>query len=71
LKPVLDLAGPTQVLFGSDFPYASPQVVAAEIEALERFDAVTRPAMEETNALALFPRLASASRGVAKNAVPA
>lgn len=64
LKPVMDLAGPSQILFGSDFPYAPPPIVAAEVEALDRldvFDAASRAAMEETNALALFPRLTSAS----------
>ena len=64
LKPVLDLAGPAQLAFGSDYPYLPPPLVAAEVEGLERldvFDAATRPMMEETNALALFPRLAPAS----------
>jgi predicted TIM-barrel fold metal-dependent hydrolase len=62
MRPVMDLAGPSQILFGSDFPYAPRPIIAAEVEGLERldvFDAATRPAMEETNALALFPRLAS------------
>jgi predicted TIM-barrel fold metal-dependent hydrolase len=74
MKPVLDLAGPTQVVFGSDFPYAPPPVIAAEIEALEKldvFDAVTRPAMEETNALLLFPRLAAALHAASTNPVHA
>lgn len=72
MKPVMDLAGPSQILFGSDFPYAPLPVVAAEVEALERldvFDAATRPAMEETNALALFPRLAATSHTVTKEGV--
>ena len=70
LKPALDLAGPTQIVFGSDYPYLGPPLVAAEVEGLERldiFDAVTRRAMEETNALELFPRLAAAN-AVAKAA---
>ncbi|MES1243257.1 MAG: amidohydrolase family protein [Acidobacteriota bacterium] len=72
LKPVMDLAGPTQILFGSDYPYVKAPLVAAEVQSLDKldiFDAVTRPAMEETNALALFPRLASAGRAVTKDAV--
>src|SRR5262245_8125891 len=72
LKPVLDLAGPSQIVFGSDFPYAPPPVVAAEVEGLERldvFDAASRAAMEETNALARFPRLASGNRAVSKDMV--
>jgi predicted TIM-barrel fold metal-dependent hydrolase len=72
LKPVMDLAGPSQILFGSDIPYAPPPIVAAEVEALEHldvFDAESRAAMEETNALALFPRLASAIRPVPQEIV--
>jgi 6-methylsalicylate decarboxylase len=72
LKPVLDLAGPTQLVFGSDFPYLDGPVLAAEVETLDRldvFDAATRPAMEETNALALFPRLAAAVCATTKDAV--
>lgn len=68
LKPVLELAGPTQLVFGSDFPYLDGPVLSAEVETLDRldvFDAASRTAMEETNALALFPRLAS--RLAAKN----
>lgn len=74
LQPVLDLAGPTQIVFGSDYPYATVPVVAAEVDGLEQldlFDAAARAAMEETNALALFPRLASAGRAAAKNLVEA
>ena len=68
LKPVLDLAGPTQLVFGSDYPYLPSPMVAAEVEGLERldiFDEVTRPMMEEANALALFPRLAAANTAAA------
>jgi predicted TIM-barrel fold metal-dependent hydrolase len=74
MKPVMDLAGPSQILFGSDFPYAPPPVIAAEVEGLERldvFDAVTRRAMEEANALALFPRLAAALPAAPKDLVHA
>ncbi|HKQ61935.1 MAG TPA: amidohydrolase family protein [Candidatus Polarisedimenticolaceae bacterium] len=60
MKPVLDLAGPDHVLFGSDFPYASPPMLAREmrdLDALDVFDASSRAAMESGNALKLFPRL--------------
>jgi 6-methylsalicylate decarboxylase len=72
LKPVMDFAGPTQIVFGSDYPYLGTPMVAAEVEGLERldlFDASSRAAMEETNALALFPRLAAASRAVKNDLV--
>jgi predicted TIM-barrel fold metal-dependent hydrolase len=72
LKPAMDLAGPTQILFGSDYPYLGAPMVAEEVEGLEQldvFDAVTRPMMEESNALALFPRLAAANPAVTKEVV--
>lgn len=72
LKPVMDLAGPSQILFGSDFPYAPTPIIAAEVDGLERldvFNAESRAAMEETNALALFPRLAAAIGAATKDAV--
>ncbi len=61
MKPVMDLAGPNQIVFGSDFPYATDALVATEVHELDRlevFDAATRQAMERGNALKLFPRLA-------------
>lgn len=67
LKPVLELAGSAQIVFGSDFPYLDGPVLSAEVETLDRldvFDAASRAAMEETNALALFPRLTSANSTV-------
>lgn len=65
MKPVLDLAGPEHVLFGSDFPYAAGPVLTKELrdlDQLELFDAGTREAMENGNARRLFPRLEAPGR---------
>ena len=59
MRPVLDLAGPTQILFGSDFPYVHGKLLDFELEQLDQldvFDDKTRAAMTQGNALALFPR---------------
>jgi predicted TIM-barrel fold metal-dependent hydrolase len=62
LSALQALVGPTQILFGSDFPYVSEAIVLAEGERLDGyrgFDARSRPMMECTNAEALFPRFAA------------
>jgi 6-methylsalicylate decarboxylase len=59
MKPVLDLAGPGHVLFGSDFPYVHGDVLDYEVEQLDEldvFDPPAREAMTNGNALKLFPR---------------
>jgi predicted TIM-barrel fold metal-dependent hydrolase len=51
----------SQVLFGSDFPYATPAVLQAEKYGLENskvLDEGARVAIDRENALALFPRFA-------------
>jgi|HubBroStandDraft_5_1064220.scaffolds.fasta_scaffold00402_16 predicted TIM-barrel fold metal-dependent hydrolase len=56
-----DFAAPDRILFGSDFPYAPPDVAAYFIEALDanaHLDSAERTAINSGNALALFPRLA-------------
>jgi 6-methylsalicylate decarboxylase len=56
-----DFAAPDRILFGSDFPYAPPDVAAYFIEAFdanEHLDAAERAAINSGNAFALFPRLA-------------
>jgi 6-methylsalicylate decarboxylase len=61
MKPVLDLAGPGHILFGSDYPWAPAPAVAAQVAQFERlpvFDPAVREAVARTNALALFPGLA-------------
>src|SRR5262249_14169097 len=55
LGATLDLVGPSRVLFGSDYPYAVPPVMAKQLADLERvkvFDAEARRKMESENALA-------------------
>lgn len=65
LKCLMEIADPSRVVFGSDFPFSRhrnpAQDVATMIAAFEAFDgwdAATRRAIESSNALALFPRLA-------------
>jgi 6-methylsalicylate decarboxylase len=62
LGAALDLVGPERVLFGSDYPYAIPPIMAkqlADLEQVEVFDASSRRAMQSGNALRLFPKLAA------------
>ena len=52
----------SQVLFGSDFPYVTPAVLAAEkygIENSKVLDDEDRVAIDRTNALQLFPKFAN------------
>jgi 6-methylsalicylate decarboxylase len=61
MKPAMDFAGPSQLVFGSDFPYASSSVVSMEVNDLEQldvFDPASRRAMEAGNAAGLFRRWA-------------
>jgi predicted TIM-barrel fold metal-dependent hydrolase len=60
LAALLDLADPSQILFGTDHPYISDDVVAAESAGLDRFaglDDRARRMIDHDNAAALFPRL--------------
>jgi predicted TIM-barrel fold metal-dependent hydrolase len=62
LGAALDLVGPSRILFGSDYPYAVPPVMAKQLADLEKvkvFDPAAKRAMESENALALFPKLAA------------
>jgi 6-methylsalicylate decarboxylase len=55
-----DFAADGHILFGSDFPYAPPDVAAYFIAALDgnrHLDSSERAAINNGNALALFPRL--------------
>jgi 6-methylsalicylate decarboxylase len=57
----------SHVLFGSDFPYIPPAVLAAEKYALESskvFDDEAKQAINRDNALALFPRFADVPAAV-------
>jgi predicted TIM-barrel fold metal-dependent hydrolase len=62
LRALLDVADPSRILFGTDFPFARnagviEQSIAA-VETFDGFDAALRRKVERDNALALFPRLA-------------
>jgi predicted TIM-barrel fold metal-dependent hydrolase len=55
-----DFAAGDHIVFGSDFPYAPPDVAAyfiAALDANEHFTENERAAVNDRNALALFPRL--------------
>ncbi|MPZ56233.1 MAG: amidohydrolase family protein [Rhizobiales bacterium] len=61
LRALMEIADPSRILFGTDFPFARnagviEQSIAA-VEAFEGFDATVRRKVERDNALALFPRL--------------
>lgn len=61
MRPVLDLAGPKHIVFGSDFPYVNGDVLDFEIQQLDQldvFDEATRSMVATQNVLELFPRLA-------------
>lgn len=61
MHPVLDLAGPNHIVFGSDFPFVHGDVLDFEIQQLDQldlFDEATKSMVAKTNALELFPRLA-------------
>ena len=58
---LLELVEPTQILFGSDFPYAPDPVVAMELQELNSnamLDEGLRSLIHRDNALRLFPRFA-------------
>jgi predicted TIM-barrel fold metal-dependent hydrolase len=54
------VADPSRVVFGTDYPFANPKVIAQAVTAHEARDlpADRRAAVDRGNALALFPRLA-------------
>lgn len=65
LKCLLEIAVPSHILFGSDFPFSRHRTPAKDVESLiaafEAFgdwDAATRQGVERKNALRLFPKLA-------------
>ena len=65
LKCLMEIAEPSHILFGSDFPFSRhltpAKDVESEIAAFEVFgnwDGPTRQGIESGNALTLFPRLA-------------
>jgi predicted TIM-barrel fold metal-dependent hydrolase len=63
LRSLQELAEPTHILWGSDLPFVHRDQFKDEIAAWEAYDGFTPPAraaVERDNALALFPRLATA-----------
>jgi len=61
MASLLQLVEPTQILFGSDFPFAPKDLVAKEVSDLNNlsvFDDKTRQMVYRDNALKLFPRFA-------------
>jgi 6-methylsalicylate decarboxylase len=64
LPALLTLVEPSQLLYGSDFPFPPRATLERFAAALEQTEALTdaeREAMFTTNALALFPRFAAAT----------
>jgi predicted TIM-barrel fold metal-dependent hydrolase len=60
LRSLCELVPPTQILFGTDFPFAPEPVTDRTIDGLARydgFDEAARGAIERHNVLALLPRL--------------
>jgi predicted TIM-barrel fold metal-dependent hydrolase len=69
IPALLDFADGDRILFGSDFPYAPPDVAAYFIAALDanpHLNADQRAALNYRNALALFPRLANVASGTGR-----
>jgi predicted TIM-barrel fold metal-dependent hydrolase len=65
LKCLMEVADPTRITFGSDFPFSRHQNPAQDVKnliagfnAFDGWDAQTRRGIESVNALTLFPRLA-------------
>jgi predicted TIM-barrel fold metal-dependent hydrolase len=61
LRSLQELANPTHILWGSDLPFVYGDRLRQEVDHWEHyngFDAAARRAIEEQNALQLFPRFA-------------
>lgn len=59
LRSLQELADPTHILFGSDYPFLPEPLITTMVENLQQydgFDSKTRYAIERENALILFPR---------------
>jgi predicted TIM-barrel fold metal-dependent hydrolase len=72
LRALLEIADPSRILFGSDFPFSRHKTPVQDVhdlivgyEAFDGLDTATRRGIEHDNALALLPRLA---RDIAKAA---
>jgi predicted TIM-barrel fold metal-dependent hydrolase len=65
LRSLQELVEPTHILWGSDLPFVYGERLQEEVhhwETYDGFDAATRSAVEQQNALRLFPRFDSGSR---------
>jgi predicted TIM-barrel fold metal-dependent hydrolase len=63
LRSLQELADPSHILFGSDYPYLPDPLVVQEgkdLDGYAGFDPALRQAVARDNALALFPRLRAA-----------
>jgi predicted TIM-barrel fold metal-dependent hydrolase len=63
LPSLRELADPSHILFGSDYPFAPEGIMGRTIRGIEDhggFDEIARRAVERDNAVELFPRLGSA-----------
>jgi predicted TIM-barrel fold metal-dependent hydrolase len=61
LRSLQELADPTHILWGSDLPFVYGERLQEEVDHWEEydgFDAIERRAVEQLNALQLFPRFA-------------
>jgi len=61
---LLALVEPSQLLFGSDYPWAGEGLVSLvllQLASYQGLDQQTRRAIERDNALSLFPRFAAAA----------
>lgn len=59
LTALQQLADPSRILFGTDYPYVHEGIIAAEVagtEAFDGFDAAQHAAIDRGNAVKLFPR---------------
>jgi predicted TIM-barrel fold metal-dependent hydrolase len=64
LRALFELVPPTQILFGSDFPFAPAPLVVKEVndlQAIQFLDDNSRNMVDRTNALGLFPRFQTAA----------
>ena len=62
LRSLQELAYPSHILFGSDYPFFPEPLLTPMLESMENYDGFderTREAVGWTNALALFPRFES------------
>jgi predicted TIM-barrel fold metal-dependent hydrolase len=63
LSSLRELVEPSQILFGSDYPFLPDPLIHESVQGLESykgFNAQDRAAIDRGNALTLFPRLRTA-----------